>query len=293
MLNPAWRCTPDEVRDVVWNFPIKYEWERAITWTDPLRRVLNRSVKVGAVDLPQTYQGIVLTQFVRRGKAHDVIIDYSDYAEINGEAAKRASVYFKMQYKRGGYGLSHVIPGGYVADSRQIYFALPRLRKLRDGRNFAFDVYGRFSLDFAAGIRRQAVELLMGQKSFAFEGGLKKVTYKQFLRDITRARICIDLPGNGDFCHRLVNYFAIGACVIAAPHGNTLHVPIVDRQHIAYAKADLSDLIDLCEFYLKNTEAREEMCRQNRRYFDLYLHQDNLAAYYLRSCLDLISDVRG
>jgi hypothetical protein len=273
------------VRDVVWRFLVKYEWERAGVWIDPLRRALKSLVRVATVDLPQEYQGIVSTQFVRNGLAHEVLIDYSDYADINREAAERASIYFKMQYRRGGYDSPRVVPGGCVADSRQIYLMLAHLRRLRDEQNFAFDVYGRFSLDYAAGIRRRAVEMLTAQNRFAFEGGLKKVTYREFLRDITRARICIDLPGNGAFCHRLVNYLAIGACVVAAPHGSDLHVPLVNGQHIAYAKDDLSDLIDLCEFYLRNEAAREEMCRQSRLYFDLYLHPDNLAAYYVHSCL--------
>ncbi len=32
------------------------------------------------------------------------------------------------------------------------------------------------------------------------------------------------------------------------------------------------------------------MCLNSQRFFDQYLHQDNLTAYYLRSCLDHIQN---
>ena len=80
---------------------------------------------------------------------------------------------------------------------------------------------------------------------------------------------------------------AVGACVIAARHRTALHVPLVDGQHIVYVKDDLSDLVDLCRFYLENDDAREALCHNSRSYFDKYLHRDQLAAYYLHSCLKL------
>ena len=161
-----------------------------------------------------------------------------------------------------------------------------RLRRLRDARNFQFDVYGRFSTEFAGETRRRAIELLSDQNQFRFEGGLRKVKYLDFLKEIARAKICIDLPGEGDLCFRLINYLAVGACIIGPPPRTTLHAPLVDRVHLAYAKPDLSNLIDVCSYYLENDDAREEMSRNSRRFFDEYLHKDNLAAYYLRSCLD-------
>ncbi|HEX8845393.1 MAG TPA: glycosyltransferase [Pyrinomonadaceae bacterium] len=284
--NAAWRINPEELHGVTIRWPVKYQWEPARIWVDPLLYGFRNVAQVEMAELEQPYRGTVLFQFVVRNRAHDVAIDYSDYSDINEESARRCPVYFKMQHHREGYGLNHVLPGGYVPDGRKIYLHLPRLRRLRDRKDFAYDVYGRFSLEFAGETRRRAVEILRAQKDFKFEGGLTKVSYVDFLKETARSRICIDLPGEGDFCYRLVNYFAVGACVIAAPHRNILNGPLIDREHIAYAKPDFSDLVELCKFYLENEEEREAMCLKSRQFFEQYLHKDNLTAYYLRACLD-------
>lgn len=289
MINPAWRILPEELREVSIRWPTRYQWPRAHLWVDSLLYGFRSRTRVEMVELDQPYKGTVLFQFIARGRAHDVIIDYSDYPEINEEGVGRCPVYFKMQHRREGYGVSHVLPGGYVPDGRKLYLHLPRLRKLRDKQDFAYDVYGRFSLEFAGETRRRSVEILKEQRDFRFEGGLAKVSYLDFLKEVARARICIDLPGEGDFCHRLINYFAVGSCVIAARHRNILNAPLVDREHLVYMKDDFSDLVELCNFYLKNDEAREEMRRKSRLFFEQYLHKDNLTNYYLRAILDRVA----
>ena len=97
------------------------------------------------------------------------------------------------------------------------------------------------------------------------------------------ALIC---PVKAIFVFRLVNYLAVGSCVIAFPHRTKLHVPLVNGKHIVYAKPDFSDLVKLSEHYLHHADEREEIAHNAREFFDLYLHKDNLALYYLRTCLD-------
>ena len=118
---------------------------------------------------------------------------------------------------------------------------------------------------------------------------MKSVAYADFLQEVARSKICIDLPGLGDFCFRLVNYLAVGSFVIAYPHKSVLNVPRVDREHIVYCKEDFSDLNELCEYYLKNDSEREEIAANARRFFDLYLHKDNLVKYYLKTILDRLA----
>ena len=284
--NERWTVAPEELREVSIRWPDAYQWPTAKLWVDQLLSGFKQRVRLESARLPQSYNGTVLFQLVVGNRTHDVAIDYSDYPEINEQSANRCPVYFKMQHLRAGYGRENVLPGGYVTDSRGIYLSLQRLRRTRDRQDFAYDVYGRFSTEFAGEKRRRAVEILRAQEEFKFEGGMTKVSHANFLRDIARARICIDLPGQGDFCFRLINYFALGACVVAARHGNILNAPLVDRVHIAYARDDFSDLVELCKFYLENDEAREAMCVKSRQFFEENLHRDNLTSYYLRSCLD-------
>lgn len=143
-------------------------------------------------------------------------------------------------------------------------------------------------MNYAPEVRRRAVEILRNQNKFQFEDGLKKVHYEEFLRETARTKICLDLLGNGALCFRLINYLAIGTCVIAYPHEARLHVPLENRKHIVYCREDFSDLIELCEFYLQNDEERERVCTASRKFFDDNLHKDNLVSYYLRNCLDCL-----
>lgn len=288
--NPAWRVAPEELEGVAVRWPTAYQWPTARLWVETLLYGLRRRVRVEMAPLAQPYRGTVVFQFVRGGRAYDVALDYSDYPEVNEESAARCPLYFKMQHLRGGYGLGNVLPGGYVPDSRKIYLHLSRLRRLRDRGEFDFDVYGRFSTEFAGETRRRAVELLRAQDSFRFEGGLKKVSYLEFLREVARARVCIDLPGEGDFCFRLVNYLAVGACVVGPRHRNVLNAPLLDGVHVAHVREDLSDLVEVCRRYVEDDAAREAMARAARRFFEENLHAGNLTAYYLRSCLDRLGD---
>ena len=284
--NEAWAIAPEELREVSILWPSQYQWPAASYWVDTILYALRKRVRVEFGPLPHNYRGTVLFQLSLRGKTHDVAIDYSDYPDINEESAARCAVYFKMQHRREGYGRANVLPGGYVPGGRKLYLHLRRLQRLRDRREFDFDVYGRFGAEFAAAQRRRAAELLSSQTEFRFEGGLKKVKYLDFLKEVAHSKVCIDLPGEGDFCFRLINYFAVGACVVGPRPRNVLNAPLLDRVHVAYTRNDLLDLVEVCRFYVENEAAREEMCRASRRFFEQYLHADNLAAYYLRSCLD-------
>jgi hypothetical protein len=285
-VSQRWQIDREELADVVIRWPSTYQWPAARLWVESLLYGFKSRARVEFVELPQPYRGTVIFQFVVRGKSHDVAIDYSDYADVNPKSVDRCALYFKMQHRREGYEFANVLPGGYVCGSRKLYLHLSRLRRLRDAENFQFEVYGRFSTEFAGETRRRAVELLRNQDSLRFEGGLKKVEYVNFLKEIAHAKICINLPGEGDLCFRLINYFAIGACVIGPPPRNVLQAPLVDRLDVVYTRPDLSDLVDLCRYYIAHDHAREEMARRSRQFFDEYLHKDSLTAYYLRSCLD-------
>src|SRR2546422_6483286 len=107
------------------------------------------------------------------------------------------------------------------------------------------DVYGRFRLDYATQLRRDAIRHLTESADLRYVGGGGVVRYSRFLREVADAKICINLPGDGDLCFRLIDYLAVGACVICPRLRTRLHVPLVDREHIVYTADDLSDLVPL------------------------------------------------
>jgi hypothetical protein len=288
--NPSWNLDPARLKNVSIRWPKKYEWDHARDWVEILLHGFRQYVTVEMTDdIPQPYQGTVVFQVVIDGNRHNVAIGYSDYKPIDEDCAKQCDLYFKMQYQETGYGDPRVIPGGYVPEGNKIYLYLRKLRKLRDQKPFIYDVYGRFGLNSAREIREKGTGILNAQKKFHFEGGMKMVTYTEFLKEVAKSKICVDLPGQGDLCFRLINYMAVGACIIAYPHRNILQAPLVDRKHIVYVKEDFSDMVELCEYYLKHGEEREEIARNSREFFDNYLHKDNLVKYYLKSILDRLS----
>jgi hypothetical protein len=286
-VSPTWPIAPAYLRDAYLLWPTTYQWDKATGWVRNLLAGFERLLPVRRVDLPQRYERIVLIRLIVAGQTYDLAIDYSDYLEeINPEAIRQATVYFKMQHRRGGYGDERIVPGGYINYSMPLYRYLRRLRGIKDGTAPTADVYGRFGLQFASQTRKKAVAMLSEQPAFGFTGGTQRVRHGQSLREVAQAKICIDLPGNGDFCFRLIDYLAIGACIIAPVHRTVMHVPLVDREHLVHCAPDLSDLVLLCKQYLQDDDERRRITNNARSYFDRYLHRDQLSAYYLHIALE-------
>ncbi len=212
-----------------------------------------------------------------------VAVDYQDATTINEDCLRGVSVYFKMQHLRAGYGDARVVPGGYGGGKPMLYDNYCRLRQLRRS-GYKFDVYGSFSLRFAADVRRAALDILERDTRFCFSGGTTLALYAQSLLDAARSRVCVDLPGNGPLCYRLVDYLGAGCCVVARRHEAVLHSQLSDRENIVYCADDLSDLADLCAEYVEDHEARETVATNAARFFDEHLHYVQLAGYYIRVC---------
>lgn len=231
---------------------------------------------------------MLITKFhlVRAGKAYPFCIDTWDFMDkLNPAAVDQSLAYFKMQYRQQGYDSDRIVPGGYVNLSEHYCRYLPWLRSIQMRQPPQYDVYGRFILAFARETRERVLGMLNAQQQFRFEGSLQTVRYTRSLEEAAQSKVCIDLPGNGDFCFRLIDYLGIGACVVAARHRTILHVPLEDRKHLVYAKEDLSDFVELCQYYLQHDDERNQIVQNSREFFDRYLHPDQLGAYYLFTAL--------
>jgi Glycosyl transferases group 1 len=289
--NPHWTIDPASLDGFVFRWPRVTRPAVDGRMLAPVRRAIGHHVRVELADIHQPVSSVVLTELVGRGRTYPVAIDLHDFSSFRDAAlVNRCLAYFKTQHRRGGYGIPQVVPGGFLTDKGTIYWYLPYLRQLRGRREFTADVYGRFGLRFGAELRRRTAGILSEQQRFNFQGGLGTVPRASFLKEIARSRVCIDLPGQDDaFCCRLISYLAIGACIIGPRPKNELNAPLVDRVHAAWTRDDLSDLVDLCEYYVKNEDAREQMASAARQFFDRYLHAESLAAYYLHVCVSRLS----
>jgi len=278
-----------EMRDRIRiRWPAEYEWPLARTWVDGLRTGLADLVPLTRAEIAQPHEGVVVVAVELDGAAHEVAIDYFDRSRLLDEVATRYPLVFKMQYAAGGYGMPHVVPGGYVPGSQRIYRLLPALRLIRDRSAPRFQVYGRFGPRYAQPLRAAALQALREQDRFAYEGSLAIRPYPAYLRESALSRVCIDLPGNGDMCHRLVDYLAIGCCIVRPAPQTTLHVPLTEGVNILFVSTDLSDLVEVCAELVQDQERCDRIALQAREYFDRYLRADQLAGYYVHQCLAVL-----
>ena len=230
------------------------------------------------------------------GERYAIVFDPDDRPEIIEDVADRALVYFKLQYADDGYSKASVVSGGYLLANNVAYRYLPLLRAIRSSRRFSYDVYGRFGLRYGGEeIRRRAVEILAARRDFQFEGSLfkypggpEKTPYRRYLFEIARAKVCVDMPGAGDLCTRLIDYLAVGVCVVGPAPKVRLPVELVDGVHIVYCASDLSDLADTCAQLVRDDGTRERIARNARDFFDRHLHRRRLGAYYAERITDAL-----
>jgi hypothetical protein len=282
----SWPLPPRLHERVVVRWPRTYQWHHTGRWGDQLADLLRRRVDVTIADLSQAYQGTVLSEFQIDGQAYNVAFNISDYPDFVDERCTRESlVTFKFQFRQGGYADRRIVPGGYLPGSPILYQMLRYLRWLKDHCQPRFDVYGRFTMDLSPGVRGEALRRLAHARTFQFYGGDRLVRYSRYLREVARSRLCVDLPGRGPLCFRLVEYLAVGSCIIAQPHGVTLLGPLTDGVHIAYSPDGPSQMVQRCRVLLDDAAQQRAMVIAARAFFDRHLHRDQLSAYYLHTVL--------
>jgi hypothetical protein len=282
-------ASSDAPAGLVIRWPLAYRQADAKGFVGTLLQGFTELAKVERAEITQSWDNTVVFELLFDGAVHRIAIDYADTTGLNPSCADSVPLNFKLQYLRDGYGRSNVVPGGFV--SRPFlhdYYC--RLRKLRGDRA---DVYGWFGLRFSADLRSEAVRLLSSQHRFTYDGGTftydgggGMLIYSDHLRRAGRAKVCVDLPGNGPFCYRLVDYLGAGSCIVAVRHAARLHVDLIGGEHLVWCKDDLSDLVDLCAYYVANDDARNTMEDNAARFFDRNLHYRSLAAHYLATAVE-------
>ncbi len=286
---PTWPVGAETSSRLAVRWPAAYGWPLAGHWVEGLRAGLASLVPVGVGEIEQPYEGTVLIEVTLDGVRHEVAIDYFDRSRVLDEVAARCPLVFKMQFAAGGYGSSHVIPGGYVPGKASIYRYQPALHRIRDYARPRFEVYGRFGAGHGQEIRRRALALLSAQRRFRFEGSMVTRPYAAYLRETALSQVCIDLPGNGELCHRLVDYLAVGCAVVRPEPETVLHVPLIDGVNVRFAERDLSNLVEVCAELLADDTERNRMALAARDYHERYLRPDQLAGYYVDRCVSVLS----
>jgi hypothetical protein len=269
------------------SWPARYEHPIAAYFLQPIRDGFEAVASVVTAEIPQPYRGIVMIELDHGDGPRRVALDYYDFAFVNPECAAEVDTYFKFQYQRGGYPeFANVSPGGYVTDKPFLYAHWCRLRALRRQTRPTSEVFGRYGLRFGGPVREAAIERLRSDGRFDYLGGTRRTHHTRYLREMAGAGVCVDLPGQGPFCCRLVEGLAMGCFIIAARHTAEMPVKLRDGGEIVYCAEDLSDLGDLCAEYARDESRRLPIEAAAARYFDEHLHPLRMAERYLRVVRD-------
>jgi hypothetical protein len=282
----SWELPTDLRMRASLRWPRTYDWAHAGQWLSSLREGFATHLQVEDSEIEQPFERVLVAQLDVNGRAHRIAVDYSDSPDVSQEAVASAELYFKMQHRAEGYGLENVLPGGFVPNSERLYSYLALVRRARDARQFELDAYGSFSAGYASEVRRQAIGALTAQQQFNFGGGWNVVRYSGFLDRVAHSKVCIDLPGNGPFCFRLIDYLAVGSCIVGPPHGTVLHVPLVDGEHVTYTDPSLANLVEVTAELVADESRRERLASNARDFFDRFLDARQLTAYYLAKSLE-------
>lgn len=266
---------------VMW--PAAYEHPVAGAFAEPLRAGLASLAALDPADIPQPYKGVVLFEVELDGRVRRVALDYYDYTFVNEQCAGEVDLYLKMQHLREGYpGVPGVCPAGYVTTSPFLYARWCRLRARRRQRSWECDVFARFGLRFEVELRSRALELVASDPRIRSAGGSRRTAHSRFLREMAGARVCLDVPGQGPFCCRLVEGLAMGCCMIGPRHATVMPVELRDGVEIVWCREDLSDLPELCVEYARDDGRRAGVEAAAARYFDEHLHPRRLGESCLR-----------
>jgi hypothetical protein len=283
----TWPVDHEALRDVVVRWPW-VEWKARRMIGVQVRHWLSHYVRTEDADIPQPFDRVITFEVDIRGRRHTVMVETSDYAELNEAAYAASALYFKMEFATEGYGVrDRLLPGGYTPNDLAIYRYLARLRAMRDEAPALYEVSGRYGLSMEK--RRVPMEILRGSRRFTFYGGEGKVRDSRYLREVARSRVCIDLPSMSSVTFRMIDYLAIGTCIVGPPHTNKMIEPFIDGVHVAYCKPDYSDLEEVCVRYLEDETARLALVRNSRAFFDTHLHPVQLGAYYVHHMLQRLA----
>lgn len=140
-------------------------------------------------------------------------------------------------------------------------------------------------------VRTQALTLLQDKFDCASNGTERNQVmskYKRkgdfYLQELSRCKICLNFRGAGWDTLRYWEVPALGGFMITQKPGIVIDNNFVDRQDVVYCKPDLSDLIELCEYYLENEEEREQIARNALRRTKEFHTDRSRAEYVLKTC---------
>jgi hypothetical protein len=140
-------------------------------------------------------------------------------------------------------------------------------------------------------IRVQALELLKDRFDCAENGTVRNQKFSRYkrkgrfyLQELARCRVTLNLRGGGWDTMRYWEVPAVGGFMITQRPGIVIPHDFRNGVHTVHCAADLSDLVELCGFYLRHEKEREAIAARARAHL-LEHHTDTARARYLLGIL--------
>jgi hypothetical protein len=211
--------------------------------------------------------------------------DYSDFPIVSTEIAGQVDLYFKCVTPETPIPANVVSTGYFPSRPRLLARARRMLFKRAEAKNI--DVYARFGTwTDSQEIREQLLSRM--RKSFVrFQGGFGTVVFPAYLKELMRARIALDAPGQAPITYRLPEAMALGAVIVCAPPACVFPETLDNGVHYAATRADGSDVVEVCEKLLRNQERMERIASNGMKYFDRNFSPQSRARRILRQAIRL------
>jgi len=159
--------------------------------------------------------------------------------------------------------------------------------------NYKYDV--SFWAVETAEIRTKALTLLEDKFDCKENGTIRNQVMKKYkrkgkfyLQEIASSKIGLNFRGGGWDTVRFWELTGMGCFVISQKIQIQIDHPFVDGEDIVYCKDDLSDLVELCNYYLEHDEERERIGRNAMKRVKKY-HTDVARAEFVISKIKELS----
>lgn len=231
-----------------------------------------------------------------------IFIDGGDYSEVGSDLAEYGypELYEKSQKIR---SFDYIFKREYLANNSysdnvfplQISFRLDRLPSLPVEKKYDVSFWAVETGSNYGNIRTKALKLLEDKFDCEDNGTKRNQKFSKYsrkgdfyLKELKRCKIVLNFRGGGWDTMRYWEVPAVGSLMITQKPQIKIPNDFEDKKHVIHCKDDLSDLVELCQFYLDNAEEREKIALAGKKHLEKF-HTDVKRAEYILEKVKLLN----
>ena len=223
-----------------------------------------------------------------------VFVDGGDWEQVTGDLDRIGGreLYDEIMSIR---PFDHVFKREYIIDrsyEKNVHplpfaFNFDRMPALSPG--FKYDV--AFWAVESHPVRTEALDLIENEFDCKANGTVRNQVMKKYkrkgafyLQELASCKVSLNFRGAGWDTLRYWEVPALGGFMISQKPGIVINNNFEDKKDIVYCRDDLSDLLDLCEYYLKHDDEREAIASRALNKMKSYHTDAHRAEEVLRVC---------